>query len=280
MRGTILDKLIVAILWLLIILLPLAITINTADATIIKPVLLFGGTYLLLLLWLLDSVLASQVELTKSPLNLPVVSFLAVILLSFLFSRYKFISQRGLLWVLPFFILFFIGSQKIRGEKKIKGTIYLLLGTSFLASLFGLFQHFGIRIFSWQEANLTRIPSTFGNANFFAGFLAGILSLNIALIIGEKGKLKRLTFVALSLLFLSSLALTLTRTAWLAFLGGGLALWLRYRKREGWGLKYLLIPLIFLALFFSLPLRLSWRGWRHCSISGEFPAFRPGFRGG
>jgi hypothetical protein len=280
MRCNILDRAILAILWFLLILLPLAIIINTADATIIKPVLLFGGVYLLLLLWLLASVLTSQVELAKNPLNPPVIAFLAVILLSFLFSKYRFVSQRGLLWILPFFILFFIGSQKIRGERRIKGTVYLLLGTTFLASLFGLFQHFGFRVFPWQEENLTRIPSTFGNANFFAGFLAGILPLNIALVLGERERLKRLIFVALSLLFLSSLALALTRTAWFAFLGGGLALWLSHRKRGEFGLRYLLLLLIFLALFFSSPLRPSWRGWKRCFISGGSPAFRPGFRDG
>jgi len=280
MKGTILDKPILAIFWLLIILLPLAIIINTADATIIKPVILWGGTYLLLLFWLLELAFSSQVSLRGNPLNLPVIALLGAILISSFFSKYKFISQRGLLWILPFFILFFIGSQKIRGERKIKATIYLLLGTSFLASLFGCFQHFGIRVFSWQEPNLTRTPSTFGNANFFAGFLAGILPLNIALIIGEKGKLKRMILAALSLLLLGSLALTLTRTAWLAFFGGGLALWFGYRKREGWGLKYVFIPLIFLALFFSLPLKPLRRGWRRCFTFGGSPAFRPGFRGG
>ena len=280
MNTAILDKPIMAIFWALLILLPLAIIINTADATIIKPVILWGGIYLLLLFLLLELALSSQVVLAISPLNFPVIALLGAILISFFFSRYKFISQRGLLWVLPFFILFFLTSQKIRGERRIKATIYLLLGTSFLASLFGWFQHFGIRVFPWQELNLARIPSTFGNANFFAGFLAGVLPLNIALVIGEKSWARKMILVALSISLLGSLALTLTRTAWFGFLGGGLALWFGYRKGEGGGLRYLFIPLVILALFFYFPLRQSYRGWGPCSTFGESPAFRPDFRGG
>lgn len=148
--------------------------------------------------------------------------------------------------------------RPLRGrESAILIGMIFLVGT--IESLYGILQYLGIDLPVYgasgtvlEHAHFARrggTPSaTFGNPNFFAEYLAGLLPLAIAAYLGARNRLSMVVFAIGVISMFAALMLTGTRAAWVgslvgclllpAWSGGGL-----WRRKRAWLLAGVFIVL-------------------------------------
>ena len=173
-----------------------------------------------LILWIGVSVGFGRLRVYRGVLDLPALGLLALVLVSFPFSRAPDLSERGVRLAAAELGFFFLCSQLIRrGQSVVRlarwmmflGAAYAVLGlTLFESSLFGL------RTFSARDH---RISLTFTNSNHFAGWLAGIALLAVGAAFASRG-IKRILFAGLALFIEVAIVLSASRGGFLSLLAG------------------------------------------------------------
>ncbi|MFH1416065.1 MAG: O-antigen ligase family protein [Elusimicrobiota bacterium] len=208
-------------------------------------------------------------ELMRDSLLVPLVSLGTVFTFFYLFSHNRPLAFSQ--WQRIFFscLVFFLSFRFFPAAHRHRLMDYLLIAGWF-AGIYGLLQRNG-GIGMIRVPRMTRVFSTFGNPNFFASFLAGLIPLAIASFMDRK-KLWKLLMLTTSII---ALYYTATRGAWLG-LSIALVLWMFIRVRDK--KKVLLITLLFF-LVFGWFTRAKWMRaterlmiWRDTlKMSAEFP---------
>lgn len=220
-------------------------------------------------IWLTWVLYQGRIDWRKGPLDLPVIAFALTVTLATIFSystasslfSASFKRHETFPTWLAYFLLFFSGSNFLRQPTRILGFLKAMVLTSMAVSVYGILQHFGYDIFSYQVSDVDRFRSfsTFGNAVFLGSYLVLIAPLALSLIFVEDNrKIKPVWLLAL-FLALVTLAFTYTRGAWV---GGvlSLAAWtglaifkghLFPRERKKW---VLLLTVALLAAFLVIGL--------------------------
>lgn len=220
----------------LVFLLPLAYsTLVYNTFTVVKATLLLIATFSFLLLWLLKINIEGSFCFKRSPLDLPVLCFAAVAVLSTLFSVNPLLSlfgahnrNEGLLTILSYVFVYFLATNFINDKKKISHLLQAILFSSVLVSIFGILERFGVDWFSlylkfvgFTPTGPSLFPRPFpslGNPAFLGAFLVLVIPVAISFFLNSneiKGKLLYGSILSLATL---ALIFTNTRAAWLGFL--------------------------------------------------------------
>lgn len=135
----------------------------------------------------------------------------------------------------------------LKGEITLYRLLYVLTGSGFVASVYGLLQYFGYDpIWGLLNPYGGRPVSTFGNPNFISPYLAALIAVLYGIYITNKDFFTGFII----LVYTAGLYATLTRSSWLGVLTGFLFFYLLYKKF----FKEALIPIsISLFLFFIFP---------------------------
>jgi O-antigen ligase len=141
-----------------------------------KLAFLVVTTTLLMLLWFFSWVLKGKITVTRTPLDIPLLSLLAVVLLSTFFSTSRIISIYGNFpgvhgsaasWVV-YILLYFVAVSNLKNLSKIKALLVVLytsataVTTITLLSFFGIFLPFDFA----QGVNFTPTGSSFSTIAF------------------------------------------------------------------------------------------------------------------
>jgi O-antigen ligase len=182
-------------------------------------------------LWLSSAGYRGKFTWRKTSFDLAILAFALVAVLATIFSyspasslfsaAYK--RHETLPTWLAYFLLFFAATNFLVRRERILTLVKTTVLASMAVSVYGILQHFGYDIVSFQTSGLDRFRSfsTFGNAVFLGSYLVLVLPLALSLVIVEENKkLKLLWLVALTSA-LVALAFTYTRGAWV---GGAAAL--------------------------------------------------------
>ncbi len=216
------------------------------------------GAALLLVLWGAVSLRRGQVEISWSPLLVPVLGFGGFVLLQWLLglSVYPYLTKMEWMKLAAVFVLLFLAVQSIRTADQARGFVWMLLVLGFVISLFAIIQYFGFngKLYWFREI---RAGSPFGpyvNRNHFAGMVELIAPLGLAMLVFrgvEKEKLPLvglLTIVPIGALFLSAsrggIAGFLIQLGLLAYLAGFRS---GVRRRVGLGTAVVLLAGVFVA---------------------------------
>lgn len=210
------TKAIEATIIALIILVP--IIIHPRCITVFGPAKEFTFEALViigLMFWVLKIIDREEIRFTPTPLNLPILSFIAICAFSLIWSNSFFVSLKELSLFLAGPLLYFIIVNNIRGEKQINriiGTV-VLIGTAL--GIYGIFQYNGID-FSFWKGNVAslRVFGLFGNPGHFAGYLILPLSLTISLFFASKNRNRKILFLIGILAMGTAIILTFTRGAY------------------------------------------------------------------
>jgi len=170
-----------------------------------------------LMLWKLKMVSKEEVKIIRTPLNLPVLAFMAICALSLLWSNSPMVSLLELPLFLAGPILYFIVVNNIRDEHQINRILTTLLIISSLLGIYGIFQYNGID-FSFWKANVGRnqVFGLFGNVNYFAEYMIVPLPLAISLFFATRNRTHKILLLVGILAMGGSLILTFTRGSYLA----------------------------------------------------------------
>lgn len=159
----------------------IAVSFVSLTPLTIKSSLLLAGVTILFAAWVVKTAGQGPLlpEKPLSRLVMPAFAFLLSALFSFLFiSGSKDTSLDELLLRIPYFLLFFIGAVAFSDQVRMRQTLAAIMVISFIVSLYGIVQHFGLDPFHMGDR--FRIQSTFGNANFYVGFLTLVIPVAAA----------------------------------------------------------------------------------------------------
>jgi tetratricopeptide (TPR) repeat protein len=166
------DRIITATLILLALTLPPAVWFPGFTMLYIKTTLLQCGAAILFASWIIRSLELRSMGLEK-PVGhaiLPAFWFFLSALISVTFVTPSFDTSFEIFCTrLPYFMLFLVTALSFSDMQRVRGVFVALMVSSFVVSVYGMMQHFGIDPFKIGDSQ--RIQSTFGNPNFYVGYL-------------------------------------------------------------------------------------------------------------
>ena len=182
-------------------------------------------TLLALTAFLVEKCLTGTWEWIKTPLDLPLLILLILVILSAVFSQHRPSSLWAAVMFITYVVIYYLVIHTVRTRARFKYLVFLIIGVAVFLSVFGLFKKFGINPFPWWDyGDLKQVPdylfSTYGHYNHLAGYMEMALPLTLGLFLLDyrRGKLFTLCYVAL--LLLAALILSLSRGGWVGALTG------------------------------------------------------------
>ncbi len=183
---------------------------------------------MLFILWLVSILESGKIKFVKNPLNLSILIFLAICLISTLISKYKYASIEELRRLLSYGLIYFMVLNFIREKKIIQTVIYSLLIVGLITAIYGILEYHNIELIRWKAIELEepKQMSTFGHPNFFASWLIAVLPISICLL------LRRKAFGVFSVIILIyALYTTHSVGAWIGFVGSFIILIIGYYQK-------------------------------------------------
>jgi len=283
-----LEKIILGIFLFFVLFSALAIDVKLTRYKLFAMQL---SVILLLVFWITRAMLEGRLVLKNNLLNLPILFYALTISLYYIFSADKLVAKNEFQRMVICLLIFFIAANNIRHRRNLNyilsawllGTIFVSLNgissfwavknpanvlTSFFSWLAGIFSaidkslHLPVReFFGVAHYGPNQRPfATFGNPNFFAGYIVISLPIFFSMYLTER-KGWKLLFGFGILLLLLNLYFTATRGAWGGFIVSALIFAALYSKligRERWQnfrkgkLKFLIPLFLVLLLHFGL----------------------------
>ncbi|MBA3061397.1 MAG: hypothetical protein FP833_00310, partial [Atribacteria sp.] len=187
-----------------------------------------------LMLWKLKMVSEEEAKITRTPLNLPVLAFMAICSLSLLWSNSPMVSLLELPLFLAGPLLYFIVVNNIKDDDQINRLLTSLLIISSLLGVYGIFQYNGID-FSFWKANVGRnqVFGLFGNVNYFAEYMIVPLPLAISFFFAARNRTHKILLLVGILAMGGSLILTFTRGSYLAIGISSIFMFFLYLANQG-----------------------------------------------
>lgn len=280
-------KTIEIILLILIFLTPLVFTSRATTYDIPKIALIESFAFLAFFLWLVNINSTKRFSTIDSPLNIPILSYLAWQIISTFWATNKFEALEIIFLNIALVTIYFIVLNNIRN---IQSFVTVMIAAGTLVSVYGILQHRGI---DFSTAKMTPLVSSLGNINLAGEYLAMIIPLATVMIFHSKSNYSKIISGIATILMLTHLLLTKSRGAWVGLAGGGIILiFVYFRSRRGSipepgrkqfyrtrNLKFLLYLTLILIISFSTIYIVSGRR-EISSIRKEFVSIlNPGERG-
>lgn len=200
----------------LVILVPIAFYLETMSIFLSTKEMIFELLIIIgLLFWAFKTIDQQQVELRANPLNLLVLSFILICILSLLWTDNIYTSIRELPLFLAGPLLYFITINNISEEGQVARIINSLLIIGALFGIYGIFQYI-VDFPIWSTATGRRkVMGLFGNVNYFAEYLIIPLSIAVSLFLTSRKGIKKILFFIAILTMGTTLVLTFTRGSYL-----------------------------------------------------------------
>lgn len=240
-----------------------------------KLALIILGTIILTVLWAVRLMTDQKIELVKSIIDFPLISFTVIFALSTIFSINKPVSifgsqgrWLGLFSLIVFAVYYYVATPFYRDLKTIKKTLYILIGSTSIATLVSVFSYYNIFI---SPASYMKIQNFtfFGSTVQTAVFAALSLLMSLVLLAYEKNSALKIALVASSIINIFYIALTGTLTAWAILLIGiiGMVFYVDLTKIFKEGVHYVVILAVStaMAILFLVP------ATRNVLVNDNFP---------
>lgn len=168
--------------------------------------LIFSGV-ILLGLWIFSWILKGKVQITRTPLDIPLLLLLGIVVISAFFSVTKYSAIYGnfprvhgsaTAWVV-YILLYFITVSNLKNLARIKTFLYVLFASGAVVAVATLLSYFGLYLpFNFaQSANFTPTGSSFATI----AFLMLLLPLTMFSIINTNKTLPQPAALTLAILF-------------------------------------------------------------------------------
>jgi len=241
-----------------------------------KMMFVYAVTAIITSAWIIKMIAYKEFRIVRTPLDIPLLLFLLVLLASTFFSIDRHVSiwgyysrfNGGLLSIISYLILYYAFVTNFPKEK-ILTLLKIALACAVIVSLYGIAEHFGIDKHIWVQDVQNRVFSTLGQPNWLAAYLAIILPIISSFSIVPIFKYlierkKRGDFFPLELfviwllmnIFYLTLLFTKSRSGFLGFWVGNTVFWIIQSYKLGLrvitGLMPVLLNISFLLLTFLI----------------------------
>lgn len=216
-----------------------------------KLIFLVGSVLVLLTLWAISWVIEGRVVITRTPLDLPLLLILIIILLSTFFSvtrnsaifgNVPNVHGSAFSWA-AYILFYFIVTSNLKSALQIKTLIYTLLGSTVLVALVSLISYFGL----YLPIPFAKSPAfnPTGTSYSAAFLMIMLIPLLLSSLIKPNKAIPQVIALVLSVIFAVSLALIGNTAIWVGTIVLLLVM-VMSSKREQLikALPLLLIPLV------------------------------------
>jgi len=221
-----------------------------------KMIFVYIMATLVMAVWLSRCLVAKKFIFRRTPLDIPLLIFLGSQILSTIFSidhrtsllGYYSRFNGGLLSVISYSLLYWAYVANMNRKSTLK-TLYSVLCSAVIVSVYGVLQHFGIDKDVWVQDVQNRVFSTLGQPNWLATYLVALMPLAWCNLIS---KFKFSISLAFSILLFMTLLFTKSRSGLLGFIFADIIFWgyVLSKFRKKFLKEFLIINFIFLVLFF------------------------------
>ena len=257
-----------------IVFYPYCMTVFLPAKELIAEVLVI----LSLMFWGFKVVSKEKLALNPTPLNIPLLSFIIICILSLIWSNSFFVSLKELPLFLVGPLLYFIITNNISDQRQINLILDVLLIIGGLFGIYGILQYNGIDFSFWIE-NIGRqqVFGLFGNVNFFAEYLIIPLPIAISIFFGSRNKFKKFLLLIGILAMGTTLVVTFTRGSYLSIGVSLIFMFLLFLLSRGKSFInenkkifiIILTAIIIVAFLFIIPTPLSKPGTAISQIKGR-----------
>ena len=213
-----LTKLIRQLFYTLFFLTPLLLWPYTSEVfEFNKMMFVYLLTVLIASVWAIRSFLNKKFEIVRTPLDIPILLFLASQIISTIISINSHTSlwgyysrfHGGLMSTVSYITLYYALVTHFHGENKaIKNLLIAILSSAAIISLYAVLEHFGIDKNIWVQDVQNRVFSTLGQPNWLSAFLVALLPLSLFQIVSSAKNNHRFLYTGLSLLYLIAIIFT------------------------------------------------------------------------
>jgi len=128
-------------------------------------------TVILFAVWLAKIINTEKYFLQKTKLNLPLILFALVLILSLFISKTKTVSLQEFIIFLSYILIFFLINNNLDVKADFNSFIHLFFIISSLVSIYTIMQYYG---FDPYLSDLHSLTSTIGQKNWISNYLAMI----------------------------------------------------------------------------------------------------------
>ena len=167
-------------------LLPIAVLWSTNDPVILPKLLAARLMILILAALFIARWLRGELKVRRTPLDLPIVAYVASAGVSTLFAANVNLAvfgsygrAEGLLTIATYAALFWLSVQSISSPVEGRAVLRAILAGAFVVSLIAVLQAVAGGLTVGPTSSVARASATFGNSNALAAYLAMALPLGV-----------------------------------------------------------------------------------------------------
>lgn len=258
------SKLIRQLFYILFFLTPLILWPFTSEVfEFNKMMFVYLLTIIIGAVWLIKSFLDHKFEIAKTPLDIPILLFLASQIISTVLSINPHTSlwgyysrfHGGLMSTISYIVLYYALVTHFSNEKKaIINLITAILSSATIIAFYAILEHLGIDKNIWVQDVQNRVFSTLGQPNWLSAFLIALTPFALFRAINSRKNSRRFLYAGLSLLYLMAILFTKSQSG----LGATAIVLLVFfiitavQKHKSW-LILSLLPIIALLFIFKGP---------------------------
>lgn len=234
-----LNKIITYSFYLLFFLTPLFWTSQNYELfEYNKMILTYGFTVVIVGVWVLKMIQQKTFLFKRTPLDIPLLLFLAANILSTVFSidvhtsiwGYYSRSNGGLLSIISYLLLYFAFVSNM-DQGKVFNTLKAGLASGFIISLWAISEHFGVspscvilrgdfNAGCWIQDVQARVFATLGQPNWLAAYLAMLIFPALYFLLTAATRNQTIIYYLLSIIYYLAFTFTYSRGPTLGLIGG------------------------------------------------------------
>jgi len=209
------KKTINIILKLLLLFIPLFTNKYVYDFRVNQETGLKLFAVILFAVWLVKIINTEKYSLQKTKLDLPLILFTLILILSLFISETKAVSLQDFIIFLSYILIFFLITNNLNRKTDFNSFIYLFFIISSLVSIYTIIQYYG---FDPYLSDLHSLTSTIGQKNWISNYLAMIFPTVFSYFLFEKSKKNRIIYFFLLSILYSNLMICQSRGIWISII--------------------------------------------------------------
>ena len=201
-------------------LLPLGFSLDTYDQYVLPKLLIARGLVLVLLVLFVARVaISGQVMIKRTPLDLPLLAFVASAVLSTVVAENQNVAifgtyarYDGLLTLLTYVALFWLVVQALPSTAEARNLLRVLLASGYAVAIVAILQSVNDTI---RQGEVAPAFGSLGNANVLGAFLAMVFALACGELVATHVMSTRILIINVLTIVGLALLLSFSRSAWL-----------------------------------------------------------------
>ncbi|PKP56884.1 hypothetical protein CVT91_12025 [Candidatus Atribacteria bacterium HGW-Atribacteria-1] len=212
-KDNIYKKLLTIFLKLLLITVPLLLNKYVYDFRVNQKASLKLFIVILLAIWMMKIINTGKHSLQKTKLDLPLILFTLVLVLSLFISKTKTVSLQEFIIFLSYILIFFLITNNLNQEADFNSFIHLFFIISLLVSIYTIIQYYG---FDPYLSDLHSLTSTIGQKNWISNYLAMIFPVVFSYFLLERSKKNKILYFFLLSILYATLMICQSRGIWIS----------------------------------------------------------------